>query len=247
MGLFSGIKKVFSGDILGGLGDAFDFTGSDLLSGGASFLGQADANSANKAMANSQMAFQERMSSTAHQREVKDLIAAGLNPMLSARLGGASSPGGASAVIGSAAGAGANSALASRAQRAQLAKLSSEVENIQADTDQKVANRVNTNLNSHLTEQLTKKAIFDTVTSSNSARAARANADLLELEIPGAQNLADMERSELGKYSPYFTKVGQVAGSVNSARSAMSRPRKFVPLGRHGAFDSSTGEIIGGR
>lgn len=47
--------------------------------------------------------WQADMSGSAHQREVRDLMAAGLNPMLSARLGGASTPGGSMGAPGSAA------------------------------------------------------------------------------------------------------------------------------------------------
>lgn len=56
---------------------------------------QAMAFSAQQAQLNRD--FQERMSNTAHQREVLDLVHAGLNPVLSANLSGASTPSGASA------------------------------------------------------------------------------------------------------------------------------------------------------
>ena len=64
-----------------------------------SYLGAQQTNKASAFQADKQMAFQQQMSNTAHQREVQDLIAAGLNPMLSAKLGGASSPSGAMAPV----------------------------------------------------------------------------------------------------------------------------------------------------
>jgi hypothetical protein len=66
-----------------------------LIAAGATLLGGYLQNQASARAAREQMQFQEEMSNTSYQRQIKDLEAAGINPMLVTKLGGASTPPGA--------------------------------------------------------------------------------------------------------------------------------------------------------
>ena len=76
---------------LGGLGG--------VISSGINYFSAKDTNKQQKKLAREQMAFQERLSNTSYQRAVKDMRAAGINPMLAYAQGGASSPSGAQAML----------------------------------------------------------------------------------------------------------------------------------------------------
>lgn len=123
MGLLSSIGNFFK-PISGLVGSL----GAGLLSS----KGASDRNEQQLAMTREQMEWQERMSNTAHQREVKDLNEAGLNPILSAR--GGASTGGAVGVpqLENAAGSGVASAQQAKLIAAQVAQAQSAAELNQA-------------------------------------------------------------------------------------------------------------------
>lgn len=95
MGFFDGIGGIMSAmNPVGVLGTAVSMAGNIM-----NYNSQRDANQANIEQADKQMQFQKMMSDTAHQREVADLQAAGLNPILAAGGNGSSTPSGAAAPI----------------------------------------------------------------------------------------------------------------------------------------------------
>lgn len=148
------------------------------LAGGAlSSAGQQQANwqtaqfNAQEAQRNRD--FQERMSSTAYQRAMNDMRAAGLNPVLAYQQGGSSTPSGgqASATFENAMegmGKGVTSAGGAAARAVELKNTMAQTVNTQTQADLNKANEDLSKLNA-------VKAAQDTVTSA--AQAARTNAE----------------------------------------------------------------------
>lgn len=215
------------------------------VSGGLAAYGQERTNAQNAQLAREQMDFQARMSGTSYQRAVADMMAAGLNPMLAYSQGGASTPGGQTAVMQNALGAGTTSASQGyqTALNAALniADIKLKGEQAGAAGSQEDLNRANMNLAlvkaANEASQLPGHQQFgnqvasiikqnNAIAASNTAQAAQRTA-----ELPESQAIGKLYSGDQGVYFKGAERVGQAAAglgigasSATSAVSNMFRP-----------------------
>lgn len=182
--------------------------------------GQADANTANKNMSREQMAFQKEMSSTAHQRQVKDMKAAGLNPILSVN-SGASAPSGSMATAQN-----ENEGLARGVENAvstamQQKRLSQDIKNLKAAETQTIAMTKKTNTENTLLKAKKPSAEIQndlgrrfqdllkhfSSTSTGAKDSVRSNSKMREAMQRGLKKSSQKEKKRYKKKAEWLKKA----------------------------------------
>lgn len=183
-----------------------------IIGAGASILGTYLGNRASAKEAQRNRDFQSGMSDTAHRRQVADLRAAGLNPILSAQYGGASTPSGAMAAQEGYDGA-VDAALNTRMNKVQTKNVS---QNTLTQESQEYMNR----RHAALYGQQAIESEANTAVATARAAQEQLNLQIQALRMPGAIHDAYLWNSGYGDAQRYGQLVQKGLGPAGSAAAA---------------------------
>lgn len=195
-----------------------------LAAAGTTLLGGLMQNAASAKQAQANREWQEGMSSTAHRREMADLQAAGLNPILTATGGvGASTPSGATASMGNPTAGVVASALEARRNKEEVQNLEKEGFRIDADAWLKRATKVRE-------EEAAKQSIDQqrliqqqNETEKHRTREASAVADIATSTAKGAKLEGEIDQTRYGEVMRYIDRAIRAITGGGSAYGNIKR------------------------
>lgn len=196
-----------------------------VISAAGSLAGSAMASGSSAKSVRDQMTFQYNMATTAHQREVADLRAAGLNPILSGTGGpGGATPAGASMTMPDVITPAINTGLAAERNRA-------DVDNIEAETKRKTAETrtlenqwflqnadiylKNAQSNTEFRRQ--QQLEQETHTERENTQQVRHLAEIARNSAIGARTEGEIDESRYGQGLRYIRRALDAAGGAASA------------------------------
>lgn len=195
---------------------------------------------------NAQNAFMERMSNTAHQREVADLRSAGLNPLLSVNSGASSPSAGSSSMQSASFGDYGNTAFQALRLKSEIDNLkatannqqqqaeteASKRANLQADTDFKNAENIRQNKKlPYETRKMaseTQKNIADALLADTNRKYVGYNAESNRISANAAMKGANASMANVGAnyISANSARENAITNRSNSVQDRYSNPWK---------------------